>query len=147
MKTILVSRCKQINMRVSKMVRHDFALWIEAQRKERGWSRRELGRRAGVSGTHIGKIEQDLTGVSAPLCERLAVAFNADPVEVLKLAGLVGRGIPNEPLSLTEAEVKILEDIRAMSISDRESLADFARYLKERREGQRVSPKKEKALA
>jgi len=75
----------------------DFAEWLKVERESREWSQRELGRRMGVSGAHVSHVESGSRGVTADFCVKLAAIFMADPLDVIKMAGLIGNSIPDKP--------------------------------------------------
>ena len=75
----------------------DITQWLIEEVNKRGWSFRELGRRAGLSSGAISKI---ITGVSLPrweFCRKVALAFNVPAEKVFRLAGL----LPPEPKETT----------------------------------------------
>ena len=75
----------------------DITQWLIEEVNKRGWSFRELGRRAGLSSGAISKV---ITGVSLPrweFCRKVALAFNVPAEKVFRLAGL----LPPEPKETT----------------------------------------------
>lgn len=48
---------------------------VRSQRERRGWSARELARRAGISNTHVHNIERGRSNVRAPVWAAVARAF------------------------------------------------------------------------
>jgi len=92
----------------------DFAEWLKAERENREWSQRELGRRMGTSGAHISHVESGSRGVTADFCVKLAGVFMADPFEVMKMAGLVGNSIPNEPETvIVDPDIQAVSELMA----------------------------------
>ncbi|MGD8499775.1 MAG: helix-turn-helix transcriptional regulator [Phycisphaerales bacterium] len=61
--------------------------WLAMQIEEKGWTIRELGRRAGVSHTAVAKAVSGETVPSADTCINLARALGVQPEWVLRLAG------------------------------------------------------------
>jgi transcriptional regulator with XRE-family HTH domain len=75
----------------------DITQWLVEEVNRRGWSFRELGRRAGLSSGAISKV---ITGISLPgweFCRKVAWAFNVPAETLFRLAGL----LPPEPEETT----------------------------------------------
>ena len=56
---------------------------LRHMREERGWTRLELARRAGLHGRQIDKFEGKRSSVSLHMIERLSKALDVDPAELL----------------------------------------------------------------
>jgi len=57
--------------------------------EERGWSMRELGRRAGVSNALVSLVVNEQAAASAEFCIKVADAFGWPKEETLRLAGIL----------------------------------------------------------
>jgi transcriptional regulator with XRE-family HTH domain len=100
----------------------DITQWLVEEVNKRGWSFRELGRRAGLSSGAISKV---ITGVSLPgweFCRRVARAFNVPPEKVFRLAGL----LPPEPRETTNMR-EITHLFSQLSPEDQERFIAFVR--------------------
>jgi transcriptional regulator with XRE-family HTH domain len=95
----------------------EFGSWLSGLLDARGWSRRELARRIGVSHTTIVNVAAGETTPSAGLCRALARELNEPPEMVFRRAGLLpSKSPPSESLQeashlfslLAEEEQEIL---------------------------------------
>ena len=102
--------------------------WLIEEVNKRGWSFRELGRRAGLSSGAISKV---ITGVSLPrweFCRKVALAFNVPAEKVYRLAGL----LPPEPEETTNMR-EINHLFSQLSTEDQKRFIFFVRtFLKPR---------------
>ena len=102
--------------------------WLIQELEQRGWSIRELARRAELS---HGTINSVLAGKSKPgidFCLGTAKALHIDPVHVFRIAGI----LPQEP----EETVSMREVVFLFNHLDdetKEEAIDYLRYLRERR--------------
>jgi len=78
----------------------EFSTHLIQARQDKGWSQRELGRRAGVTGAAISQIESNSANPSADFVVKLAHALSADPVRLLRLAGI----LPDVPAATEQQE-------------------------------------------
>ena len=69
---------------MSNSILKAFGARIKSIRLERGLSQEQLGLIAGLDRTYISGIERGLRNVSLINLERLALALNAEPAELLK---------------------------------------------------------------
>lgn len=114
---------------VDNMGRLEFAKWVHDERLKRDWKMRELAERAGLHISLISFIEHGDRGANINVCTGLARAFQADVTEVLKLAGLIGNSIPDEPL--TDPMVQRITDIAsALNEADKAYALQFLHFLK-----------------
>jgi transcriptional regulator with XRE-family HTH domain len=67
-------------------------LTLQLKREERGWSRAELARRAGLNGATVGAIESGRLTPYASQLVKLARAFGMPSRDAAKLTHEVGRG-------------------------------------------------------
>lgn len=67
----------------------ELVVWITEELKQRGWSFRELGRRAGVSHATISNIVSGQSKPGLEFCVSIARAFNVPAETVLRRAGLL----------------------------------------------------------
>lgn len=81
----------------NKMVTMNLTEWINEQLRERGWSMRELARRADVSHATISNVMNGQTQPGTSLCVKLAVALDVSTDYVLRLGGFL-------PPATTDAE-------------------------------------------
>lgn len=67
--------------------------FITKKLDEKGWSQRELGRRAGLSVTTISDVMRGERKPSHGFCVVVAKALGEEPDEIFKLAGLIIPGV------------------------------------------------------
>jgi len=53
-------------------------------RRERGWSQEKLGQEVGISTNYVGMIERQERSPTIKVIEKIAAAFEIDPIELLK---------------------------------------------------------------
>jgi transcriptional regulator with XRE-family HTH domain len=106
------------------MEREKLTTWLAAQIEERGWTIRELGRRAGVSHTAVARAVSGESTPNADTCIGLARALGAEPEWVLRLAG---RLPPLPPEVANERELISL--YRSLPPDRREAALDAIRGL------------------
>lgn len=63
-------------MSTDKVEAAQFARIIKQAREQRGWTRYQLARAAGVGETHLAKIEEGAYCVRIDIANRLAIALN-----------------------------------------------------------------------
>jgi transcriptional regulator with XRE-family HTH domain len=68
---------------------HDLASWLDEQLDTRGWSVREMARRAGVSHTAIASVLKRRGRPSAELCVAIADALGVSAIAVVQRAGIL----------------------------------------------------------
>lgn len=103
----------------------DFGKWIEQEIEKRGWSMRELARRADLSS---GGISDVINGFSKPglkFYRGIAKAFKIPLEHVLQKGGVI-------PYQLDE-EMEILNYFRELQQADRQRLLDIAHAFYEAR--------------
>ncbi len=112
-------------------VPEEFIHWLMDQIKTRGWTIRETARRAGISHT---SISYTLGGdpPSFDTCMALARAFDAPPIFVLTLAGL----LPKADADVTFDDWKFV--LSQLSPRDRQELLEFARVKIKLQEAERT---------
>ncbi|HEY3376163.1 MAG TPA: helix-turn-helix transcriptional regulator [Armatimonadota bacterium] len=104
----------------------DFADWLQAELRSRGWDQAELARRSRVTHAQISRL---LAGDRRPgptACRAIARAFHLPPDEVFRRAGL----LPKAPDALAGSE-ELLQLYRELPPDDRTRLLVIARSLRE----------------
>jgi transcriptional regulator with XRE-family HTH domain len=66
--------------------------FINEELKQRGWSQRELARKAGVSHTSISEVIAGNRNPGWDFCAAIAAPLEKTPLEVFQLAGLLPSG-------------------------------------------------------
>lgn len=72
----------------------EFVRWLNLEVERRGWSFRELARRAGLSSGMISKVTTQQVMPSWEFCYKISQAFKLNPVVTFRLAGLMPPGRP-----------------------------------------------------
>ena len=70
-------------------MKNDLASWLDRELGTRGWSIREMARRAGVSHTAIADALNRKGRPSADLCVAIADALDVSAVEIVQRAGIL----------------------------------------------------------
>jgi transcriptional regulator with XRE-family HTH domain len=67
----------------------EFTDWLTKEVKQRGWSFRELGRRASLSSGAISKVTTGMIDPTWEFCAKIADALDVPTVDVFQRAGLL----------------------------------------------------------
>ena len=65
-------------------IKHKFGIKIKQLRTERAWSQEKLALNAGLDRTYIPSIEKGNRNVSLEVIEKLALALNVKPSELIE---------------------------------------------------------------
>jgi len=108
----------------------NFAIWLDAEMKKRGWSLQLVAGRMGVSHTTMTSIANGHMRPSADFCQRIALVFHVPPAEVFRHAGLL-------PPDLKEMAVlrEVAHLLRQLSPEQQDATLTFVRTLIEGHEG------------
>ena len=81
----------------------DFVTWLDSELKARGWSTRELARRAGVSPAAISNVLNRHNRPGKRTCKGVARALETSPEDIFRRAGI----LPPVPSLDANAEVML----------------------------------------
>ena len=70
-------------------VMNELSVWIVTEIEKRGWSQRELARRAGVSQAQVNNVINEAANAGADFCVSVARALDHSPEEIMRLAGIL----------------------------------------------------------
>jgi transcriptional regulator with XRE-family HTH domain len=104
----------------------DFSQWFSDQMKQRGWSQTYLATKAGVSRPLVNRIQNGDVLPSADFCIKVAGALGESPVKLLRIAGKLPPGAPNDQ-TITE----IMDLLETMPQPQRIEVLKYIRYLKQ----------------
>lgn len=96
--------------------------WIEEELNKRGWSIRELARRAGLSHASVSHVLNGYRNPGVDFCLGIAKAFSVSPISVLEKAKIIPK-MDDEDLSFRE----LWHHVRKLSYRDRVRLIQIAR--------------------
>jgi len=82
----------------------ELARWLRGTLEERGWSRRELARRLGVSHTSVTNVAAGRAAPSARFCQEIAHVLDVPVEQVYQLAGLLPQDV-DETTALRQANL------------------------------------------
>ncbi len=99
---------------------NDLASWLDNELEERGWSIREMARRAGVSHTAIASALNRKGRPSTDLCVAIADTLGVSAIEVVQRAGI----LPPDPPE-TAAWRRLNEMWTRLSDEDRERILEI----------------------
>ena len=112
------------------MGRDELATWIRSEAKKRGWSFRELARRAGLSMGWVYAVVERQHDAGFRFCTKIADAFTVPPERVLRAAGLL------PPIIAGGEDGEMWQELDEywiyLSSDDREVVTALARLLHER---------------
>ncbi|MCL4300562.1 MAG: helix-turn-helix transcriptional regulator [Anaerolineae bacterium] len=104
----------------------NLSVWLAEETKERGWSYRELARRAGISQSLISKILSGDTKPSINFCNKIAHALGESPEKVLRLAEI----LPSSQASNDDSILAELQDIvKNLPPGQRKEALRYLRFL------------------
>jgi len=112
------------------------SVWLAKELEQRGWSHRELSRRAGVSQTAVSQTISEERNVGWDFCAKIAGPLGVTPEEVLQRAGLL-----TAPGQDDDKLVKQLSDrLKQLNPERRQRVLDFALFeYQEQAKGQEQS--------
>lgn len=110
---------------IGGMVRLQFVNWLNEQLSERGWSQRELARRARLSHTSIARVVDGSRNPSADFVASVARALGERPESLFRLAGL----LPAYHGTEDEQAIQELEEVwRELSPEERRQVYQYAMW-------------------
>lgn len=109
--------------------------WLVKELEQRGWSQRELARRAELSATSISAVIAGQREPTFDFCAAIAKPLGKSPIEMFRLAEL----IPPDPLQINEGRAnytvddsvtleELIEIVKRLPRSERLELLRYARY-------------------
>jgi transcriptional regulator with XRE-family HTH domain len=98
--------------------------WLNQQAEDRGWSYREMARRAGLSHSAISNVTSGNALAGWDFCLGIGRALGEDPVYVFRLAGL----LPPAPAAVEE-EREVLGILRRLPATVRSTVVTILRAL------------------
>jgi len=115
---------------------NDLSIWLASELKTRGWSIRELSRRAGIAHTTIADVLSGQTNPTLKFCLAVARPLEFPSEMLIRKAGILPelQG-PEEDITFGE----LLEVVRDLSIEERRDVLEYA-LLRRRLKGQRGKP-------
>jgi transcriptional regulator with XRE-family HTH domain len=106
-------------------VTEDIVTWLASELKTRGWSHRELARRAGLSQTAVSTV---LSGQRQPgwdFCVSVAKALGESPEQMFRRAGL----LPALPAPEEDATLRdLIEYARHLSAQERLLVLEYTQW-------------------
>jgi transcriptional regulator with XRE-family HTH domain len=102
--------------------------FIKTELEERGWSHRELARRARISQTSVSGTLAKQRTPGADFCIKVAKAFGVEPEFMLRLAGI----LPPLPPGDDALQAAVLDAFKRLSIEKRREVLAYARWQLER---------------
>lgn len=102
--------------------------WLTKEMEERGWSQRELARRAKINYTTVSKVMAGQARVTYNFCAAISKPLGKEPIEVFRIAGLLppSGGKMNE---LSQDERELIEAYRELTPKARRFASGFIKGL------------------
>lgn len=107
------------------------SIWIAKELEQRGWSHRELARRAGVSQTAVSQAVSMGRGIGWDFCAAIAKPLGVSPEHVFRLAGLLPSLPASEDGPILE---EIIEIVKHLPNEEKEEVRDYAKLRYEKLE-------------
>ena len=104
----------------------ELANFLNSELERRGWSINELGRRANISASQAANVIAGRSEPGLEFCLAIADTFRLDPVNVLRMAGL----LPPDLASLRAKNPKLDECCRILSRLDEDTLQVILKMLR-----------------
>jgi transcriptional regulator with XRE-family HTH domain len=103
-------------------MQEEFMSWLTNELQQRGWSVRELARRAGVSHGAINNVLNGYSNAGPDLCTAIARAFHMPVETVFRQAGLLPEPTQDERGYIRE----VLEIMRELTPDERYEILSYA---------------------
>jgi transcriptional regulator with XRE-family HTH domain len=108
----------------------EFSEWLTDRVEERGWSFRELSRRADLSSAVISQVVTRKSFPGLDFCLGISRALDIPPERVFRKAGY----LPARPRIISEQKEELDDYYEALDQSDRDRLVAIAKTLHEQQE-------------
>ena len=106
-----------------------FGEWLQQELNQRGWSHRELARRAKMSQAVVSRIVSGHTSPTCGFCIGIAAPLEVSPVHIMQLAGV----LPEDTKLSDGVDDTVIQEIvkvlRTLSPFYRDEILRHARYL------------------
>jgi transcriptional regulator with XRE-family HTH domain len=99
--------------------------WLSKEMEQRGWSHRELARRAGVSQTAVSGTLSGERKAGCDFCIKIAYALGESPEKVLRLAGI----LPSPPASDDSTLAELHDLIQNLPPAQRKEALRYLKFL------------------
>ena len=103
--------------------------WLSHELEKRGWSYRELARRANISNALVSRTLSGDMKASADFCIKVAQALGEAPEKVLRLAGI----LPASPASDDSILQELIDLARSLPREDQKEILEYVRFRYQRR--------------
>lgn len=100
----------------------------------RGWSQRELSRRAHVSHGYVSEILSDKRVPSYDFCASIAWVLGKTPEEMFRVAGL-----SPQPPEASPGEAELLDNYRRLDETGRYQIREFTRTMRETKNSYKIN--------
>ena len=106
--------------------------WLLNELKRRGWSQRELARRAGLPQSTLSQAISGKRKISPEVCAAIALALGESPAHIMALAGLLPPQSPDDNATIQE----LTELVRQLSPEMQKDILDYVRFRYRQERGQ-----------
>lgn len=100
------------------------SVWLTRELKKRGWSHRELSRRAKVSQTAVSEAISEGRNVGCDFCLKIAKALGEPPERIFRMAGL----LPALPMEDDPTLRSLIEFARGLPAAERLEMLRYVEY-------------------
>ena len=102
---------------------NNLSVYLNGELEKRGWSQRELARRAGLSPTSISEVMAGKRGPGRRVCQAVAQALQVPPERILLEAGIL------EPLPDSVLFHELTTIAKQLSEQNQQKLVEYAQFL------------------
>lgn len=100
---------------------------LKEVRLKKGLSNKEASKMLGISEAYLSQLESGYRQISRKMLENICKTFNVKPNEILEYDEFIT--IDESNREFNEADIKLLNLLKALSDSDRDELNTFIEYL------------------
>ncbi|RIK37432.1 MAG: hypothetical protein DCC55_24360 [Chloroflexi bacterium] len=102
---------------------NNLSVYLNKELDRRGWSQRELARRAGLSPTSISEVMAGKRGPGKRFCQAVAKALHVPPERILQEAGII------EPPPDSALFHKLTTVAKRLNEQNQQKLVEYAQFL------------------
>ena len=102
---------------------NNLSSFLNEELRNRGWSQRELARRAGLSPTSISEVLSGKRGPGKRFCQAVAKALQVPPERIFQAAGII------DAPPKTALFIELTNVAKSLSEKNQQKLLEYAQFL------------------
>ncbi|MFN8489877.1 MAG: helix-turn-helix transcriptional regulator [Caldilineaceae bacterium] len=99
------------------------SVFLNEELNKRGWSQRELARRANLSPTSISEVMASKRGPGKRFCQAVAKALQVPPERIFQAAGII------DPPPTTQLFTELTTIAKSLNEQNQKKLIEYAQFL------------------